>query len=153
MSRDIAERRRGGQAGRSAGPVAHEPRCVGLGCWRRRRRGRTQIHESDDGVRGFEAQGLFHDRIVSRSAGAPHRAEAERIFANYPEKLASFAAKGSVLVGDVHPDVARTAGAFTPVPGGVGPLTIAMLMSNTVRAARQRRGNGLGENASRVVEV
>jgi methylenetetrahydrofolate dehydrogenase (NADP+) / methenyltetrahydrofolate cyclohydrolase len=81
------------------------------------------------------------------------RAEAERIFANFPEKLASFAAKGSVLVGDVHPDVVRTAGAFTPVPGGVGPLTIAMLMSNTVRAARQRRGNGLGENASRAVKV
>jgi methylenetetrahydrofolate dehydrogenase (NADP+) / methenyltetrahydrofolate cyclohydrolase len=81
------------------------------------------------------------------------RAEAERIFANFPEKLASFAAKGSVLVGDVHPDVMRSAGAFTPVPGGVGPLTIAMLMSNTVRAARQRRGSGLGENASRAVQV
>lgn len=83
------------------------------------------------------------------------RAEAERIFVNFPEKIASFAVKGSVLVGDVHPDVVRTAGAFTPVPGGVGPLTIAMLMSNTVRAARQRRGRrlGLGENASRVVEV
>ncbi len=81
------------------------------------------------------------------------RAEAERIFANFPDKLASFAAKGSVLVGDVHPDVVRTAGAFTPVPGGVGPLTIAMLMSNTVRAARQRRGSGLGDKVSRAVEV
>ena len=65
---------------------------------------------------------------------------AERIFANFPEKIASFRAKGSVLVGDVHPDVVNLAGAFTPVPGGVGPLTIAMLMSNTVRAARMRRG-------------
>jgi methylenetetrahydrofolate dehydrogenase (NADP+)/methenyltetrahydrofolate cyclohydrolase len=45
-----------------------------------------------------------------------------------------------VLVGDVHPDAAEVAGAITPVPGGVGPLTIAMLMSNTVRAARLRRG-------------
>src|SRR5580698_7858332 len=63
------------------------------------------------------------------------------IFANFPEKLESFRTKGSVLVGDVHPDVIHTAGAFTPVPGGVGPLTIAMLMSNTVRAARMRRGN------------
>ncbi len=44
------------------------------------------------------------------------------------------------MVGDVHPDVANIAGAITPVPGGVGPLTIAMLMSNTVRAARLRRG-------------
>lgn len=66
--------------------------------------------------------------------------QAERIFANFPEKLQSFRAKGSVLVGDVHPDVVRVAGALTPVPGGVGPLTIAMLMSNTVEAARLRRG-------------
>ena len=69
--------------------------------------------------------------------------EAQRIFANFPEKLATFNAKGTVLVGDVHPDVIQTAGAFTPVPGGVGPLTIAMLMSNTVRAARLRRGASL----------
>ena len=68
------------------------------------------------------------------------KAEAERIFANFPDKVESFRAKGSVLVGDVHPDVVNLAGAFTPVPGGVGPLTIAMLMSNTVKAARMRRG-------------
>jgi methylenetetrahydrofolate dehydrogenase (NADP+)/methenyltetrahydrofolate cyclohydrolase len=66
--------------------------------------------------------------------------EAARIFARFPEKLASFKERGSVLVGDVHPEVAEVAGAITPVPGGVGPLTIAMLMSNTVRAARLRRG-------------
>lgn len=54
--------------------------------------------------------------------------------------LAALAAKGSVLVGDVQPEDAKdVAGAFTPVPGGVGPLTIAMLMANTVRAARARR--------------
>ena len=64
---------------------------------------------------------------------------AQRIFANYPAKLAQFREKGAVLVGDVHPDVAEVAGAMTPVPGGVGPLTIAMLMSNTVKAARLRR--------------
>ena len=72
------------------------------------------------------------------------RAEAERIFANFPDKLESFGKKGSVLVGDVHPDVVNVAGAFTPVPGGVGPLTIAMLMSNTVKAARQRRAHAAG---------
>jgi len=66
-------------------------------------------------------------------------AVAEKIFKNFPEKIESFRAKGSVLVGDCHPDVVQVAGAFTPVPGGVGPLTIAMLMSNTVRAARLRR--------------
>ena len=67
-------------------------------------------------------------------------AEAERIFANFPERIAKFREKGSILAGDVHPDVANVAGAYTPVPGGVGPLTIAMLMSNTVKAARMRRG-------------
>jgi methylenetetrahydrofolate dehydrogenase (NADP+)/methenyltetrahydrofolate cyclohydrolase len=51
----------------------------------------------------------------------------------------SFLAKGSTLVGDVHPEVAGIAGAITPVPGGIGPLTIAMLMSNTVKAAMLRR--------------
>jgi methylenetetrahydrofolate dehydrogenase (NADP+) / methenyltetrahydrofolate cyclohydrolase len=52
----------------------------------------------------------------------------------------TFLAKGSTLVGDVHPDVAEVASAITPVPGGVGPLTIAMLMANTVKAAMLRRG-------------
>lgn len=55
--------------------------------------------------------------------------------------LRELEAKGYVLVGDVQPeDVKEVAGAYTPVPGGVGPLTIAMLMVNTVRAARARRG-------------
>ena len=48
---------------------------------------------------------------------------------------------GPVLVGDVHPDAVNTAGAITPVPGGVGPMTITMLMSNTVKAARLRRAS------------
>jgi methylenetetrahydrofolate dehydrogenase (NADP+) / methenyltetrahydrofolate cyclohydrolase len=59
----------------------------------------------------------------------------------FPEghpRLAIFRAKGSVLVGDVHPSVAHVAGAITPVPGGVGPLTIAMLMMNTLHAAQAR---------------
>lgn len=66
-------------------------------------------------------------------------AEAERLFVNFPERLAEFRAKGTALVGDVHPDATGVAGAITPVPGGVGPLTVAMLMSNTVKAARLRR--------------
>jgi methylenetetrahydrofolate dehydrogenase (NADP+)/methenyltetrahydrofolate cyclohydrolase len=66
-------------------------------------------------------------------------AQAEKLFANFPKRLESFRAKGSTVIGDVHPDVANVAGAITPVPGGVGPLTIAMLMSNTVKAARLRR--------------
>jgi len=57
-------------------------------------------------------------------------------------RLAEFEKRGSVVVGDVHPRVADTAGALTPVPGGVGPLTIAMLLKNTVTAARARTGAG-----------
>jgi methylenetetrahydrofolate dehydrogenase (NADP+)/methenyltetrahydrofolate cyclohydrolase len=67
-------------------------------------------------------------------------ARAEDFFAHFPERLAAFREKGTALVGDVHPDVPGVAGALTPVPGGVGPLTIAMLMSNTIKAARLRRG-------------
>jgi len=66
-------------------------------------------------------------------------AQAEKLFAKFPDRLAKFREKGAALVGDVHPDVAEVAGALTPSPGGVGPLTIAMLMSNTVKAARLRR--------------
>jgi methylenetetrahydrofolate dehydrogenase (NADP+) / methenyltetrahydrofolate cyclohydrolase len=69
------------------------------------------------------------------------REDVERIFRGRAEKLAAFDQKGSVLVGDVHPlDVLEKAGAYTPVPGGVGPLTIAMLMWNTVAAAERRTG-------------
>ena len=74
-------------------------------------------------------------------------AQAERLLANFPQRLEQFRAKGSTLVGDVHPDVASVAGAITPVPGGVGPLTIAMLMSNSVKAARLRRGNRAAQPA------
>jgi methylenetetrahydrofolate dehydrogenase (NADP+)/methenyltetrahydrofolate cyclohydrolase len=72
-------------------------------------------------------------------------AEFERLFAGNAKREETFRAKGFTLVGDVHPSVAEVAGAITPVPGGVGPLTIAMLMANTVRAARIRRGGRVGE--------
>jgi methylenetetrahydrofolate dehydrogenase (NADP+)/methenyltetrahydrofolate cyclohydrolase len=69
------------------------------------------------------------------------REEVARIFGGSPEKLAAFDRNGSVLVGDVNPvDAMECAGAYTPVPGGVGPLTIAMLMANTVEAAERRLG-------------
>jgi len=67
------------------------------------------------------------------------RAEFDRLFAGNAKRLETFISKGSTLVGDVHPEVAEVAEAITPVPGGVGPLTIAMLMSNTVKAAKLRR--------------
>jgi methylenetetrahydrofolate dehydrogenase (NADP+)/methenyltetrahydrofolate cyclohydrolase len=66
--------------------------------------------------------------------------EAEKLLKNFPQRLEKFREKGSVLVGDVHPDAVFTAGALSPVPGGVGPMTITMLMSNTVKASRLRRG-------------
>jgi methylenetetrahydrofolate dehydrogenase (NADP+) / methenyltetrahydrofolate cyclohydrolase len=68
------------------------------------------------------------------------RAEFERYFAGDARREAAFAKRGSTIVGDVHPKAFEVAGAYTPVPGGVGPLTIAMLMANTVRAAKMRRG-------------
>jgi methylenetetrahydrofolate dehydrogenase (NADP+)/methenyltetrahydrofolate cyclohydrolase len=73
--------------------------------------------------------------------------EFARLFAGNAKREETFRAKGSTLVGDVHPEVTETAGAITPVPGGVGPLTIAMLMFNTVKAARMRRGHGVPEMA------
>jgi methylenetetrahydrofolate dehydrogenase (NADP+) / methenyltetrahydrofolate cyclohydrolase len=66
--------------------------------------------------------------------------EFDKFFARDAAREKSFAEKGSTLVGDVDPHVAEVAGAITPVPGGVGPLTIAMLMANTVKASKLRRG-------------
>jgi len=68
------------------------------------------------------------------------RASFDRFFAGDAKRERQFLEKGSTLVGDVHPKVFEVAGAVTPVPGGVGPLTIAMLMANTVKAASRRRG-------------
>ncbi|MBI5281611.1 MAG: bifunctional methylenetetrahydrofolate dehydrogenase/methenyltetrahydrofolate cyclohydrolase FolD [Candidatus Solibacter usitatus] len=66
-------------------------------------------------------------------------AEAARVCAGSPAKQAAFDRNGSVLVGDVLPSaMAERAEAYTPVPGGVGPLTIAMLMANTLQSAEQR---------------
>jgi methylenetetrahydrofolate dehydrogenase (NADP+)/methenyltetrahydrofolate cyclohydrolase len=66
-------------------------------------------------------------------------AAASRLFDAGSTRLADFVRRGSVIVGDVHPSVVEVAGALTPVPGGVGPLTIAMLLKNTVTAAQARR--------------
>jgi methylenetetrahydrofolate dehydrogenase (NADP+) / methenyltetrahydrofolate cyclohydrolase len=66
-------------------------------------------------------------------------AEFRKFFAGNARREEAFRKKGSTLIGDVHPEVAEIAGAITPVPGGVGPLTIAMLMFNTVKAAKMRR--------------
>ena len=73
------------------------------------------------------------------------QAEFDRFFKGNEKREQTFRSKGSTLIGDVHPEVAEIAGAITPVPGGVGPLTIAMLMANTVRAMRLRRGSKIPE--------
>ena len=63
------------------------------------------------------------------------RQQVQELFGPDSKKLVSFDKRGSVVTGDVHPEVAYIAGALTPVPGGVGPLTIAMLLANTIKAA------------------
>jgi methylenetetrahydrofolate dehydrogenase (NADP+)/methenyltetrahydrofolate cyclohydrolase len=68
------------------------------------------------------------------------REEFDRFFKGNPKREAAFAKRGSVLVGDIHPAAFEISSAYTPVPGGVGLLTVAMLMANTVRAAKMRRG-------------
>ena len=66
------------------------------------------------------------------------RALAARIFGEDSPRLATLAARGAIVVGDAHPSVGDVAGALSPVPGGVGPLTIAMLLKNTLTAAERR---------------
>jgi len=66
------------------------------------------------------------------------RVTVERLFGPSSPRLEALDRRGSIVVGDVHPEVASVAGALTPVPGGVGPLTIAMLLRNTLAAATTR---------------
>ncbi len=73
--------------------------------------------------------------------------EFRRFFAGNAKREETFGQKGSTLIGDVHPEVAEVAGAITPVPGGVGPLTIAMLMFNTLKAMKMRRGSRVPEES------
>jgi methylenetetrahydrofolate dehydrogenase (NADP+) / methenyltetrahydrofolate cyclohydrolase len=67
-------------------------------------------------------------------------AEVKALFSDDPARAATFAKRGAVVVGDIHPAAFARSSAYTPVPGGVGALTIAMLMQNTVTAAKLRRG-------------
>jgi methylenetetrahydrofolate dehydrogenase (NADP+)/methenyltetrahydrofolate cyclohydrolase len=69
-----------------------------------------------------------------------NREDFKRFFSGDAKREAAFAKRGSTILGDVHPKAFELAGAYTPVPGGVGLLTVAMLMANTVRAAKMRRG-------------
>ena len=70
------------------------------------------------------------------------RADLERFYGDDPKRHAAFEKNGSTLIGDVNPrEVAEVAAYLTPVPGGVGPLTIAILMKNTLAAMKLRRGS------------
>ena len=80
------------------------------------------------------------NRVTSES-------EMQRLFAGDEARAAAFAKRGSVVVGDIHPTAFALSSAYTPVPGGVGALTIAMLMRNTLTAARLRRGLPLSNRA------
>ena len=77
-------------------------------------------------------------------------AEMKSFFGDDPARAATFAKRGSVVVGDIHPAAFAISGAYTPVPGGVGALTIAMLMQNTVTAAKLRRGLPASSNSGKV---
>jgi len=76
---------------------------------------------------------------INRVTDAP---TAKELLGDKSPRLADFARRGSVVVGDVHRDVMKVAGAVTPVPGGVGPMTIAMVLSNTLKAAERRAARG-----------
>ena len=92
---------------------------------------------------GFVTEDMVKPGVVVIDVGI-NRVTDERKFVEFfgdePARRATFEKRGSVVVGDVHPQAFRASSFYTPVPGGVGALTIAMLMSNTVKAARLRRG-------------
>ena len=90
---------------------------------------------------GFVTRAFVKPGATVVDVGTTAVADAEvvrRLFEPGSPRLADFDRRGSIVVGDVHPGVAEVAGALTPVPGGVGPLTIAMLLKNTVAAAQSR---------------
>jgi methylenetetrahydrofolate dehydrogenase (NADP+)/methenyltetrahydrofolate cyclohydrolase len=111
-------------------------------CHSRTRELHEVTREADVLVAAIGQAGLIRERHVKPGAAVVdvgmNRIEREEEALDQLEesRLASFRKKGSALVGDVHfPSVKHVAGAITPVPGGVGPLTIALLMRNTIRAA------------------
>ena len=105
------------------------------------------------GVPGLITPDMVREGAVLIDVGInrlDRREQVERFFPGNAAKLASFEKRGWILVGDFAPQSYERARAYTPVPGGVGALTIAMLMQNTVKAARMRRGmpaSAVGETA------
>jgi methylenetetrahydrofolate dehydrogenase (NADP+)/methenyltetrahydrofolate cyclohydrolase len=94
------------------------------------------------GIPGFVTPEMVKPGSVLIDVGinrVTDEAEVKQLFGDDPARAAAFAKRGSVVVGDIHPAAFALSGAYTPVPGGVGALTIAMLMQNTVTAAKLRR--------------
>lgn len=90
---------------------------------------------------GFVTANFVKPGATVVDVGTTHVADrsiVERLFAAASARRAAFEKRGSLVVGDVHPEVAEVAGALSPVPGGVGPLTVALLLRNTLRAAQLR---------------
>jgi methylenetetrahydrofolate dehydrogenase (NADP+)/methenyltetrahydrofolate cyclohydrolase len=95
------------------------------------------------GRAGFVTEDMVKPGAVIIDVGINRVTDERKVtefFGDDPKRAETFSKRGSVVVGDVHPDAFRTSSAYTPVPGGVGALTIAMLMANTVKAAKLRRG-------------
>ena len=93
------------------------------------------------GRAGFVTRDFVKPGAVVVDVGMNQLTDAATVEAWYPpesKRRQTFAKNGTLLVGDVDPRVDQVAGALTPVPGGVGPLTIAMLLKNTVIAAEAR---------------
>ena len=104
---------------------------------------RADILVAAIGRAGFVTEDMVKPGAVVIDVGINRVTSEEKMkefFGDDAGRAATFAQRGSVVVGDVHPEAFRTSGAYTPVPGGVGALTIAMLMANTVKAATLRRG-------------
>ena len=103
------------------------------------------------GKPGFVTADMVKPGATLIDVGINRITDAAKVAGFFPGDAAraeQFAKRGSTLVGDIHPEAFALAGAYTPVPGGVGALTIAMLMHNTVKAARARRGAGMAAAAT-----
>ena len=95
--------------------------------------GRTAMVDSSYIKPGAVVVDVGMNRVTTRE-------DMERLFGDNPKRAAALEKNGYTLVGDVHPrEASEVAGYLTPVPGGVGPLTIAMLMKNTLTAMKMRR--------------
>jgi len=109
---------------------------------------RADILVAAIGRAGFVTRDFIKPGATVIDVGINHatgEAEAKEFFGDDPKRLDQVARKGYTLVGDVHPlHAAERAGAWTPVPGGVGLLTVALLLQNTLKAARARRAGGAG---------